>query len=142
MLEESKSFTSEFTQVLLVSHKFLEINNLFVKKHTGDLSGKFTHYRLNAGVDRVTNHLLLFYEALSCDDVLDIDFRKGNLSIVRFSTLRLEGLGDRLLSRLVFTILALVLSTTTLLITTTLGLSLVGGSTHQMHLQIVQSTLN
>ena len=142
-MKQSQSLTSKLTQVLLISYKLLQINNLLVKEHTSDLAGMITHHRLDARVDRVTNYLLPVVQISQGVKAFHVDLGKRNLGVLRLP-LNLGSFRGRLLSRLLLNFAGLGFSTTTLLVAATSILLLIGTTTasHQVHLQVVESTLD
>jgi hypothetical protein len=141
LLKQSQGLASELTQVLLVSDKLLQIDNLLVKKHTSDLSGMISHHGLDARIDRVTNYLLLIVKIGQGVKALHVDLGKRNLGVLGLA-LNLGSLRGRLLSGNLLGSAALRFSSTTLLVAATFILPLIGASSHQVHLQVVKSALN
>jgi len=100
-----------------------------------------THHGLDARVDRVTNNLLPVVEISQGVKAFHVDLGKRNLGVLRLS-LDLGSFRWRLLSRLLLIFAELGFSTTTLLVATTSILLLIGTASHQVHLQVVESTLD
>jgi len=85
VLQQLQGFVGVEVEVALVGHQAINVHNVLVEQHTGDLAGDGSVDDLDAGVDSVTDNLLALVHICNGINLSGVDLGSLDLGELRLS---------------------------------------------------------